>query len=74
MEENPHYLLTQQHVSILFSNKKLMVPMSSKHAPDSSFTCHVSCITSVSISSLYQLGKESKINEMLCKWWIKDKT
>lgn len=48
--------------------------MSSKHAPDFSFTCHVSCITSVSISSLYQLGKENKINEMLSKWRIKDKT
>lgn len=23
MEENQHYLLTQQHVSILFSNKKI---------------------------------------------------
>lgn len=67
MEENQHYLLTQQHVSILISDEKLMVPMSSKQTPDFSFTCHVSCITSASVSSLYQLGKESKINETLCK-------
>jgi len=47
MEENQHYLLTQQHISILISDQKLMVPMSSKHTLDVSFTCcvlYVCCV------------------------------
>lgn len=64
MEENQHYFLTQQNVSILISDEKLMWPINSKHIPDFSFTCHVSCITSACISSLYQLSKESKINNI----------
>lgn len=68
MEENQHYLLTQQHVSILISDEKLMLPMSSEHMPDFSFTCHSCVLYYFSLcSSLYQLSKESKINEMLCK-------
>lgn len=60
MEENQHYLLTQQHTSVLISDEKLMMP--SKHTPDFSFTFYVSCITAASISSLHQVGKDSKIN------------
>lgn len=66
MEENQHYSLTKQHTSILISDEKLMVPMSSKHTPD--FFLHLSCV--LYYFSLHQLplparqGKWNKWNAL----------